>query len=240
MEKDTQKRILIEKQLAKHPELEYSIWKAVEGRKLSEQEQKEEVLPEFYSRYGRNATLPAVGCALSHIGVYRDMVSDNVHYALILEDDALLSSDLKLDAISKILDSEEPRVVLLTPDFWYHKKAEKISVDGKYNIYRLADGYMTSGYAINTAAAQLLSSKLFPIQYVADAWGTFLSFGLKLYGIVPHVISYPEGYGEIGSSQHREKTIYERLRFVLVYVYIRLIRLRHYLNGYRMSQKKWC
>lgn len=239
MEKDTQKRTRIEAQLVNHPELEYQIWKAVEGRKLSEQEQKEMVRPEFYSRYGRNATLPAIGCALSHIGIYRDMISTHTRYALVLEDDAILSSDLKLDYICKMLDTEEPVAILLTPDFWYQKNIEKLKVDSIYNIYRLNDGYMTSGYAINLAAAKLILPKLFPVQFTADAWSAFISYGVKLYGIVPHVISYPDGYGEIGMSQHTHKTIYEKVRYPIVYVYIRFLWAISYIKGYRRSLKKW-
>lgn len=240
MEKDTQKRVLIESQLAKHPELDYQIWRAVEGKKLSQEEQKQMVLPEFYERYGRNATLPAVGCTLSHIGIYRDMISNKRQYALVLEDDAILSSDLKIDYICEMLETEDPVVILLTPEFWYHRKAEKVEVDSKYSIYRLKDGYMTSGYAINIAAAKLLLPKIFPVQFTADAWSTFIRFGIKLYGIVPHLISYPDGYGEIGMSQHGDKTTYEKMRLLVVYIYIRYLWAIRYLKGYRKSQKKWC
>lgn len=239
MEKDTQKRALIEAQLAKHPELDYQIWKAVEGRKLSQDEQKRMILPEFFKRYGRNATLPAAGCSLSHIGIYRDMILTNIRYALILEDDAVLSSDLKIDYIRRMLETKEPVAILLTPDFWYHRKAEQVRVDDKFNIYRLRDGYMTSGYAVNIAAVKLILPKIFPVQFTADAWRTFVSFGVKLYGIVPHVISYPDGYGEIGMSQHVHKTINEKVRSYIVYIYICYLWVVSYMKGYRKSLKRW-
>lgn len=239
MEKDTQKRALIEAQLAKHPKLNYQIWKAVEGRKLSDDEQKLMVLPEFFERYGRNATLPAVGCSLSHISIYKDMVETDTCFALILEDDAILSNDLKLDRIIQLLDTDKPVAILMTPDFWYRPEKKVMDVDGKHKIFQLNDGYMTSGYAINLAAAKLLLPLIFPVKYTADAWSIFISFGLRLYGIVPHVISYPDGYGEIGLSQHVHKTTYEKFRAVAVYFYIRILWVKSYLKGYRKSLKKW-
>ena len=239
MEKDTHKRELIVQQLNQHPELDWKIWKAVEGRKLSEEDQKEMILPQFYSRYGRNATLPAVGCSLSHIGIYKDMVESKTVFALILEDDAILSNDLKLSKVKELLSSPEPRAILLTSDFWYRKENLVLCVDKKHQIYKLNDGYMTSGYAINLAAAQLLIPQIYPVQYTADAWSSFIGFGLKLYGIVPHVISYPDGIGEIGQSQKVQKTAYEQFRAFVVFFYIRLLRINQYLKGNRRSIKKW-
>lgn len=239
MEKDTHKRALIEKQLQQHSELNWQIWKAVEGRKLSEQEQKEMILPKFYERYGRNATLPAAGCSLSHYGIYQDMIATGTKYALVLEDDAILSADLKLDCISKLLDTDEPVAILMTSEFWYHKDAERLKVDDKHHIFRLNDGYMTSGYALNLAAARLIAPKVFPVQYTADAWKIFINWGLTLYGVVPHVISYPDGLGEIGMSQCARKTLFEKIRAYVVYLYIRLLWIRSYLKGNRKSRKKW-
>lgn len=240
MTKDTEKRAQIESQLANHPELEYRIWKAVEGRKLTAQEQREMIHPEFYERYGRTATLPAAGCSLSHIGIYRDMIDNNTQYALVLEDDAILSSDLKIDSIIRLLETEEPVAILLTPDFWYHRNAEKVIVDSSHNMFRLNDGYMTSGYAINRAAAQQIVTRIYPVRFMADAWSVFIGFGVKLYGVVPHVISYPDGLGEIGASQHVHKTVYEKLRSCLVFIYIRCLWALSYIKGYRRSLKKWC
>lgn len=240
MEKDTQKRAQIETQLAQHPELEYQIWKAVEGRKLSEEAQKQMILPDFYSRYGQNATLPAVGCSLSHFNIYADMIKTGTEFALILEDDAILSNDMKLEHIEQLLVSEKPVAVLLTPDFWYLPKNKRLRIDETYNIYQLQNGYMTSGYVINLAAAKLLCPLIYPVKYMADAWGVFTKFGLNLYGIVPHVISYPDGYGEIGMSQLTKKEpLYKEIRHILGRTKARILGIVGYLKGIRKSKKEW-
>lgn len=239
MEKDTQKRALIEQQLQRHPELNWQIWKAVEGRKLSEEEQKEMILPQFYERYGRNATLPAAGCSLSHIAIYRDIVASNTNYALILEDDAILANDFSFAEIIKILDTDEPTAILMTPDFWYKKNNLEKNIDKGHKIYKVHEAYMTSGYLINKAGATLILRHNYPVQYTADAWNIFMEHGLKLYGIVPHIVSFPDGYGEIGISQQTKKTVFEKIRFIMVYCYIRFIWAKRYLKGNRRSLKKW-
>lgn len=239
MEKDTHKRAQIEAQLAQHPELDYQIWKAVEGRKLSVEEQKKMILPQFKQRYGKSASLPAAGCSLSHLGIYKHMAENDLKYALVLEDDARLSSDMKLEACANIIDTEEPSAILMTSDFWYMKESLIKKVDEKHSIYQLYDGFMTSGYMINKAGAELLYRLNMPVQYTADAWSFFIENGLKLYGIVPHVISFPDGCGEIGLAGNTPLTTWGKIRWQLIKVYLYVKWSYKYVKGHRMSRKLW-
>lgn len=240
MTKDIQKRTEIERQLKLHPELDYQVWEAVEGRKLSEEEQTRLILPEFKIRYGRHASLPAAGCSLSHIGIYKDIISSRTQYALILEDDAILSGDLKLDSISELLDTDTPIAILLTSDFWYHKKNKVKTIDGLHEVFEVVEGYMTSGYLINRAAAELLLRYIFPVQYTADSWSIFMTFGLKLLGVVPHLISFPDGVGEIGISQlKQDEPYYMKIRHKLGRLKAAIHQTINYMMGVRKSSKLW-
>ncbi len=239
MDKDTGKRKQIEAQLVLHPELDYQIWKAVEGRKLTVEQQSELISPKFKERYGKGASLPAAGCSLSHLGIYRDMIEKELSYALILEDDAILSSDLKLESLVKLLDTEKPVAILLTPDFWYKKRGLVVGIDERHNVYELYDGYMTSGYMINLAFAKLIAPKLLPIHLVADEWKIFISYGIKLFGIVPHVVSFPDGIGEIGMAGDTPKTFLQKIRSRMISVYISLCFVKKYMGGHRKSRKNW-
>lgn len=237
--KDKAKRAEIERQLANHPELEYQIWNAVEGKKLTEQEQKEMILPEFFNRYGRDATLPAVGCSLSHYYIYKDIVATNSKYALVLEDDAILSPNLKVDDFLSLLDSNEPIAILLTSDFMYFKSDIIKQIDKTHKIFKVDYGYMTSGYLINNKAAYLLSENIFPIRYTADAWKEFIDMGIVLYGVVPHLISFPDGLGEIGQASNHTKGLIGRIKATIISIYIKLIHLNSCLKGEKWSSKKW-
>ena len=239
MLKDTAKRAQIEAQLAKHPELDYQIWKAVEGRKLTEQEQKERILPGFKLRYGKSASLPAAGCSLSHGEIYKDIIENDIQYVLILEDDARLANDLKIDACVEILKSDKPIAILLTSDFWYMKDALAKTIDDKHTIFKLYDGYMTSGYMINKAGAELLYKVNYPVQYTADAWKIFIEKGLTLYGIVPHVVSFPDGCGEIGMAGNTPTKGWKKYRSKLIKVYLEILWCKKYLSGHRRSKKLW-
>lgn len=239
MLKDVGKKAAMESQLAYHPELDWQFWVAVEGRKLTPEQQAEMILPAFKERYGKNATLPAAGCSLSHISIYRDMVANNINHALILEDDARLQPDLHLDKIKGLLETDSPVAVLLTSDFWY-TNTTITKIDNKHSIFPVYDGYMTSGYMINKAAARLLAEHIYPVQYTADAWKIFISFGLHLFGVVPHMISYPEGLGEIGRSQrNNDEPIILKIRHFCGRQKAKLYSSLLYLRGYRHSARMW-
>lgn len=239
MEKDTHKRELITKQLAQHPELDWQIWKAVEGRKLSEQEQTELILPEFKQRYGKSATLPAAGCSLSHASIYKDMLDIDVPYAMIIEDDAILAKSLKMESFIPLLSREVPTAILLTPDFRY-KKSDKYLQIGESSVYCLDNGLMTSGYLINNAAAKLLSDNLMPIKYLADAWADFVNMGLHLYGVTPHLVSFPDELGEIGLSQRQQYNhSHLSVRRFLGYAHWKMYNWYLWIKGYRRASKLW-
>lgn len=239
MLKDVSKKAAMEAQLASHAELDWQFWEAVEGRRLTPAQQAEMILPEFRERYGRSATLPAAGCSLSHIGIYRDMVANDISHALILEDDARLQPDLHLDKIKGLIETDRPVAVLLTSDFWY-TNIPVSNIDGKHSIFLVYEGYMTSGYMINKAGAQLLLEHIYPVQYTADAWKIFITFGLNLYGVVPHIISYPEDFGEIGRSQISEdEPIILKIRHFCGKQKAKLYSYIFRLRGCRHSVHKW-
>ena len=235
MRKDIGKRERISNMLAKHPYLDYIIFPATEGRKLT-QEQLSSVCDweAFTMRNGGMATLPALGCSLSHIRIYQEVAQQH-DWALILEDDANIIDNIssQIQAILTCLNSvDAPIAVLLTPGFGYYLR-DLICKRQGHRIYKLRGGQMTSGYLINRKAAQLLTKKLLPIKHLADDWALFVSMGLNLYGIVPHIISYPLEHGEIGLSQsHPSETFWTKHTQRL------LGRLRR-LMGRRFSTRNW-
>lgn len=245
MEKDAQKRALIESQLIKQEGLDVTVFKAIEGRKLNEDDLNRLVDREaLFNKYRDFATLPAIGCSLSHWGVYDLMLKNGDEYALILEDDALLSNNLcsKIKQLEAYLLDDHPTVVLLTPDFVYRLSDKVSMMSDEYSLFALESGTMASGYLINKSAAKLLKEKLMPISYLADAWGDFIKFGLRVFGVVPHMISFPDGLGEIGRSQHNiaEMGLLKRIRYFLAGIKGRLYVFFFIdMRGMRISRKKW-
>ena len=120
MEKDVQKRATSESQLNKQKNLDINFFKAIEGKKLTEKELLTQVdMQKMKKRYNNFATLPAIGCALSHWNIYNQITLQKDKYALIFEDDALLSEDLsdKIKKVESFLLTDNPVAILFTPEF---------------------------------------------------------------------------------------------------------------------------
>lgn len=244
MEKDHHKRKLMEDQIKKQNGLEIKFITGVEGRKLSTIDINNYTdFESFKSRYKDLATLPALGCSLSHWKIYNEITkSSDINSAMILEDDAILSDNIANNLnlyIDYIENLELPTVILLTPDFRY-KKSDLILCNDYSKLYKVHTGSMTSGYLINRKAAFFLKEKLMPIRYLADSWSTFAKMGLNIMGIVPHLISYPDGLGEIGKSQHNQKrTPIMLIRYRLANIKGIISKMILYAQGYRKSKKIW-
>lgn len=239
MEKDVQKLKQVSEQFPFYPDIDFRIWKACEGKRLTEEQKKELISPTFYTRYGSKATLPAVGCSLSHVQIYQNIVEQQLPYAMIIEDDAILAKSLKMESFIPLLSREVPTAILLTPDFRY-KKSDKYLQIGESSVYCLDNGLMTSGYLINNAAAKLLSDNLMPIKYLADAWADFVNMGLHLYGVTPHLVSFPDELGEIGLSQRQQYNhSHLSVRRFLGYAHWKMYNWYLWIKGYRRASKLW-
>ncbi|EHZ6874366.1 glycosyltransferase family 25 protein, partial [Providencia rettgeri] len=92
--------------------ISYQFIEAIDGRIMSDNTIKQLAYdyPDCYLTKGE------IGCALSHMAIYKKMIEDNIEIALILEDDALLPSNIysKLIDIKNIDKSSKPNVYILT------------------------------------------------------------------------------------------------------------------------------
>jgi glycosyl transferase, family 25 len=197
LEKDAERRASITQQL-NGLGIEFSLFKAVDGRKLSEA-----VLARQYAKARaiadyREMTAGEIGCALSHIGVYKEMLRTDCKHALILEDDAQLGPELArtLNELVQKFRAEDPVVVLLTHvDKYSRWDAIALSNDQKL-VKRYGHWWLAHGYFITQAAAAKLAASLMPVWTAADSWAAFERAGfIKLRALVP--------YG-IGLSRHAQ------------------------------------
>jgi len=247
MLKDTEKRHSISEALSRQQGLDIQFIAATEGRKMTNEEINQIAdYPLFKKRYGTSATLPALGCSISHKRIYEDMIRTQTHTALILEDDAQLSQDMHnalCQIIDEVLDTDIPTAVLLAPDFRYNKNKPVTTTSTGHTIYDVIMGYMTSGYMINLSGAELLYKLQSPVSYMADAWNQFNQKGIRVCGVIPHITSYLIQLGEIGQSQLSARTKNEsqllKLRHFLGRRKGDFINFIQYLQGYRYSKRLW-
>lgn len=91
LDKDTSRLEKVIKQLTDYNITNYARIPAVYGKDLSEDEIKE-ATSDFCNKF---CTKSSIGCALSHIKAYKEILSNEDPYALILEDDVVFEDNFK-------------------------------------------------------------------------------------------------------------------------------------------------
>ena len=198
---------------------------AVDGRIMSD----EVIATHFNAAKAEIAYGPMVraeiGTTLSHIGIYRQMVENNIPCAVILEDDILLAEDfgalLQTDgaqSLSSLFKPEQAVMVQMTHVMRaYRQGAIQF---GKREVVRPHGGvWLTSGYFITLAAAKNLLREMYPVWMVADHWRCFEREGLlTLYALTPNAVWESELSlvsdiaPERRARRRDKKTLFDRLK----------------------------
>lgn len=167
-----------------------------------------------------------IGTSLSHLGIYRNMVEQQIPCAVILEDDVELAEDfstlLEADGTSGlagVFQQDESVMVQMTHvRRGYRWGRRRI---GSREIVKPHGGvWLTSGYFITLAAARNLLKHAYPVFMVADHWRYFERQGwLKIYALTPHPVWESEhskqsditAAGRVNRRKDR-KSLSERIR----------------------------
>ena len=172
LEKDRARRESIQKQLEKL-NLSYEFFPGVLGSVLSQVE-----LAKCYNdlkakwNKGFSLTPAEIGCALSHLGVYREIIRRQLGCALILEDDVILNENLPqyLSQLESMIQKDMAEVILLSPaEGRQQRQCRKIGTGGG-KIIPFMSGFYASSYVVTQYAARALLKELYPVGDVADCW----------------------------------------------------------------------
>ncbi|TCV02496.1 glycosyl transferase family 25 [Samsonia erythrinae] len=185
--------------------IDFEFFPAIRGSALTEEDKKKHLAPISLLN-----TPGELGCALSHIFIYKKMIDENIKIALILEDDALLGQGI-VDVVNFLGKEEElePTVTLLSPISKYIDIKKK-QINKIYNIYDGLTGTLAHGYVINNSAAHSLYKFLYPAWSIADHWFLFKEYGIiNLRGVIPHCIDLSDHsiQSEIGDLRFSESII---------------------------------
>lgn len=192
--------------------LDFELIDAVDGRALSEDELQivsKQTSFDLNLALGRKLhidfeiTKSEIGCALSHLKIYKKIVDDNIDYALILEDDCIVQDKihnlLGVDGVEKYINKWD--VVNLSSDCGLRTFIKhQLPINGQYklenahfNNYYLDSIFnrrrffiMAIAYFIKKEACQKLLDIAYPIRYPADyLLGSPIINHLKIYKCIP-------------------------------------------------------
>ena len=172
------------------PNLDVEVCEAIYGKTISSAERSK-----LTAHFKYNYPIPenALGCALSHRKSYEMLLQTDAPYALVVEDDLLVSPLFaeSIDSAAEMIQRQTaPCVILFTPHSLYARIPKSRSENlGFHKVY---ESTCAVAYMINRAGARFMLEKgnPIPIRYIADHWYFFIRKGLKVFACVPHTVSY--------------------------------------------------
>ena len=214
LEKSTVRKQYMQDLLKPYPFLDVEFIKAIDGRRLSDEERKARFnYAGSNDLYGREMNAGEVGCALSHRKAYNEFLESNEPYALFLEDDISILRDLNqlnMSAIDSILQDPQPKALMLSGDYSYYKKKP---------IVRLYSAVGAYAYMLNRAAAKRILS-VNPPCCVADDWMYYKRKGIKLYAVCPYMVDANVRMDLLGSDVKQDSWSIDRSRMAFKEVMI--------------------
>jgi len=182
-------------------ELEPEIF-GVDGQNLTETELQGLVFDPGRNKLSRSE----IGCALSHLRIYGDMIGKDIPIALVLEDDSVFNQDPRpILAGLEQQPMDAPEVYLLTHGsnrYIAHGRPRQV---GDTLFHRGWAGNGTYGYALTRKAAANIRGFQTPVKCPGDWWKLFQVNGLiRLYICEKEIIApHPELGQEASSLQIR-------------------------------------
>ncbi|MDG1752370.1 MAG: glycosyltransferase family 25 protein [Thalassotalea sp.] len=143
--------------------LEYSRIPAVKGADLSEIEINQVYSPALNKKYFRaNLSLGEIGCYMSHRNIWRKMVDENIAFAVILEDDMLLTS--QFTDIFQHTDIMKQYDLIKLADNRDHQPKHKKQIGDDFELINFTKiPNCTTGYTLSLKGAKklLIREKLY-------------------------------------------------------------------------------
>jgi len=234
----TQRRQHIMSELDKSG-LTYQMFDAVNGKKLSEMEIQETCDAEALRKHPTWLTRGAIGCALSHLYIYQQMINDDIPYAVILEDDMVLPTDFS-DHLKKLIPKlQNDEVIMLYYQSWKPLELCRTGADLYHKTYGLyypkdiAQPITTGAYIITLEAAKRLAAGIIPIRRSADSWGEFYVTNLlsSMRCVYPRLIDVAPFKSSIDYFQSsllsKLMKFIDQVKFPLLYNYLRKRRIEN-------------
>jgi glycosyl transferase family 25 len=171
--------------------LDYELFRAVDGRSLDRQHVEQSGIYDekvALEKFSRPLSMAEIGCALSHLGVYKTIVERGLEAAIVLEDDAMFNADFwtRMPELLAELPAEWDLVQLIY-------SCRDVEPAGPHLVKFTMTPTMpvaATAYILSRAGAQKLIDNALPLRYPADSLlGRAPRWGTNVYGARPHLVS---------------------------------------------------
>lgn len=203
LDKDTEKLAVADRQL-KLLNIAYERIPGVYGKALPAAEYRAAYSPfRWWCAIGRPIAAAEIGCALSHYGIYRRMIAEDIPFAFVFEDDVVVAPEFNkvLHAVEGWLDKDRPQVVIFSNhgNIDFGKLSPVHEFPDGVKLYKTPSGTCTESYCLTLAAAKALLKQNLPMITPCDHWGRWVKNGaIELHHALPTTCS--QNQAEFGSS----------------------------------------
>lgn len=170
----------------------FEFWKAVDGEAITPQQMALYSSRAAFKEHGRELHRNEIGCILSHIGIWTDLIEQNDDEVLVIEDDMLIDADFPALVESRDWIPADARVVNFAWDMANPVNLRPITPARSLCRFD-RDVMRTGGYIMRKAAAEALLENAFPIRMPVDSLAGHEAFvGGPIYGVSPRPIRWDE------------------------------------------------
>jgi len=144
-----------------------------------------------------------VGCALSHISIWKRIVEEEIPRACVLEDDVTVLDNIaeNLHKLDDIVCPDDNAAYLISAGV-------DAGVDGVGVLPGRGSSHMCGYVVTRTSAAFLLKCNT-PLVYPCDAWHIWEYWGLKFYKYMPRSVAHwnRKQFGSMNDGEQVRKSI---------------------------------
>ena len=201
-DKDRRKNIIIE--IKKQNIKNYEIIDAINGNELNNKELDNASYKNknLINPWNTKMSPSQVGCALSHIKIYKKFIQTDYNLALILEDDAFFVQNFGEELKKIILESMKYKKQILLLSELKEFYSKPLNKNDSYEIVNVTNAFFTHSYLINKEAAKSIIKFNYPVKTIADNFVFFKIYcGVKITGLNPYLLDQ--------DNKNFETTIYK-------------------------------
>ena len=130
--------------------INFEFFDAVDGSNLAINHKKMIDVEATFKNMSRGLSDGEYACALSHVFLYKKIISEEIAHSLVLEDDVLTTIDLKMVIDACVLEDGEFDLVMLCYYKAWRKKCSYKSFFNEYRSFNLLNApFRTTAYYIN-------------------------------------------------------------------------------------------
>lgn len=214
---DNKERMANVQREAEKIQLTPHIFPAIMAKTMSKEELQKVTIPNTYLLPGE------IGCALSHLAIYREFLATDKQSVLIFEDDVTFTPDCSVKALQTCCEFVEsldrPSILMLNPVEKYYKKVRQIDSISMYSTFRATCTY---AYILNRGAARNILKYQTPICDAIDQFKHYYYLGLcDVYATKPSLAFYSiecestiDSVEDIRYKEGREQQERDNFRYV--------------------------